>query len=64
MRVGLSFGGGRKLGKTHQNVLVFVKGDWRKAHAALGSVEGEFGEIGAETVDELEGPLEEPQADE
>lgn len=25
---------GRKLGKTHQNVLGFVKGDWRKAAAA------------------------------
>lgn len=28
------FEAGRKLGKTHQNVLVFVKGDWRKATAA------------------------------
>jgi DNA modification methylase/ParB-like chromosome segregation protein Spo0J len=29
----------RKLGKTHQNVLVFVKGDPRKATAALGPVD-------------------------
>jgi DNA modification methylase len=25
----------RKLGKTHQNILVFVKGDWKKAVAAI-----------------------------
>lgn len=31
MRVTRQFDGGRKLCKTHQNVLVFVKGDWRKA---------------------------------
>ncbi|MDQ2987458.1 MAG: DNA methyltransferase [Armatimonadota bacterium] len=31
MRVTRQFNGGRKLCKTHQNVLVFVKGDWRKA---------------------------------
>lgn len=36
------FTGGRKLGKTHQNVLIFVKGDWRKAHEACGSLEGLF----------------------
>ena len=29
----------RKLGKTHQNVLVFVKGDARKAADACGPVE-------------------------
>lgn len=38
---------GRKLGKTHQNVLVFVKGDWRAATTRLGDVE--FGEIGDES---------------
>lgn len=31
MRMAGQFNGGRKLGKTHQNVLVFVKGDWEKA---------------------------------
>ena len=35
MRVTKQFNAGRKLCKTHQNVLVFVKGDWRKAVAAL-----------------------------
>ena len=30
MRIRRQFNGGRKLGKAHQNVLVFVKGDWRK----------------------------------
>jgi hypothetical protein len=34
MRVTKQFNAGRKLCKTHQNVLVFVKGDWRKAAAA------------------------------
>jgi hypothetical protein len=29
------FRAGRKLGKTHQNVLIFVKGDWRRATAAI-----------------------------
>jgi DNA modification methylase len=31
MRVTRQFNGGRKLCKTHQNVLVFVKGDWKRA---------------------------------
>jgi DNA modification methylase len=39
IRVGRQFEAGRKLGKTHQNVLVFVKGDWRKATEACGPVE-------------------------
>lgn len=43
MRVNRQFSIGRKLGKTHQNVLVFCKGDWRKAAEAVGPVE--FGEI-------------------
>lgn len=34
MRVSKQFSAGRKLCKTHQNVLVFVKGDWRRAAAA------------------------------
>ena len=33
MRVTRQFNGGRKLCKTHQNVLVFCKGDWRRAAA-------------------------------
>ena len=33
----------RAMGKTHQNVLVFVKGDAKVAAAAVGDVE--FGEI-------------------
>ncbi len=51
MRAGNSFNGTRKIGKTHQNVLVFIKGDAKKATQAMGKVE--FGEIetedGAET---------------
>jgi len=43
IRVGKQFEAGRKLGKTHQNVLVFVKGDPRKATEAVGSVE--YGDI-------------------
>lgn len=34
IRTSRLFGPGRKLGKSHQNVLVFVKGDWRAACAA------------------------------
>jgi hypothetical protein len=33
MRVTKQFTSGRKMAKTHQNVLVFVKGDWRKSAA-------------------------------
>jgi hypothetical protein len=39
IRVGKQFSSGRKLGKTHQNVLVFVKGDPRTATAWCGPVE-------------------------
>jgi DNA modification methylase len=39
LRVGRSFETSRKLGKTHQNVLVFVKGDAKKATNAIGPVE-------------------------
>jgi len=39
IRVGRQFASGRKLGKTHQNVLVFVKGDGKKATQACGPVE-------------------------
>lgn len=43
IRVGRQFTAGRKLGKTHQNVLVFVKGDPIKATRAIG--ECDFGDI-------------------
>jgi hypothetical protein len=39
IRVGKQFASGRKLGKTHQQVLVFVKGDARQATAACGPVD-------------------------
>lgn len=35
MRVTKQFEAGRKFAKTHQNVLVFCKGDWRKAAKAI-----------------------------
>lgn len=35
MRINRQFPSGRKLVKTHQNVLVFVKGDWKKAAAEI-----------------------------
>lgn len=38
IRVGRQFNKSRKLGKTHQNVLTFCKGDWRKAAKRLGDV--------------------------
>ncbi len=46
IRVARQFEISRKLGRTHQNVLVFVKGDPRKATEACGAVE--FGEISIE----------------
>jgi hypothetical protein len=36
IRVGRTFSAGRKLGKTHQNILVFVKGDAKRAAEACG----------------------------
>ena len=48
IRVPRQFDAGRKLGKTHQNVLVFVKGDWRKATQACGPVKVCFDGPGAE----------------
>jgi predicted transcriptional regulator len=38
VRAGAQFRGSRKLGRTHQNVLVFVKGDPEAAAAACGPV--------------------------
>ena len=43
IRAGKQFAATRKLGKTHQDCLVFVKGDPRKATEAIGEVE--FGEL-------------------
>lgn len=43
IRVGKQFSSGRKLGKTHQNILVFVKGDGKKAAQACGEVEVDLG---------------------
>lgn len=51
IRVGRQFESSRKLGKTHQNVLVFCKGDPKKATVACGEVafadisDSEFGEL-------------------
>ncbi len=39
IRVARQFEAGRKLGKTHQNVLVFIKGDAKKATQAIGPVD-------------------------
>lgn len=39
IRAGRQFSAGRKVGKTHQNVLVFVKGDSKRATEACGEVE-------------------------
>jgi len=43
LRAGRTFAATRKLGKTHQNVLVFLKGDARKAVSRCG--ECDFGDI-------------------
>ena len=40
VRVGKQFEAGRKLGKTHQNVLVFVKGDGKRSGKACGQPVG------------------------
>ena len=39
IRAGRQFSSGRKLGKTHQNILVFVKGEGKKAATRCGTVE-------------------------
>lgn len=53
IRIGRQFEGYRKLGKTHQNVLVFCKGDPGKAVAACGPVEVSLPGDGAEYGEEL-----------
>lgn len=54
MRTAKQFASSRKLGKTHQNVLVFVKGDAKAATKAVGEVE--FGEIPVDEPDALHIP--------
>lgn len=49
IRVRKQFESGKKLGKTHQNVLIYVKGDWKKAAAGVGAVE--FGDDPFEDVE-------------
>jgi hypothetical protein len=39
IRVGKQFTAGRKLGKTHQNVLVFIKGDSKIATEYCGDID-------------------------
>ena len=43
IRAGKQFEATRKLGKTHQNILVFLKGDAKRAVEAIGAVE--FGDL-------------------
>ena len=43
IRAGRAFESARKLGKTHQNILIFCNGDPKQATAAIGPVE--FGEV-------------------
>jgi DNA modification methylase len=50
IRVGRQFSGGRKLGKTHQNVLVFYNGD-PKAIKTEFSGECQFGELTEDAVE-------------
>ena len=50
IRVGNQFEISRKLGKMHQNVLVFVKGDPREAVEAIGSIE--YGTFDLDTLAE------------
>ena len=38
MRAGKAMRATRKIGKTHQNILVFVKGDPKKAVADMGDI--------------------------
>lgn len=53
VRAGRVFEAGRKLCKVHQNVLVFVKGDWKKATAAVGACE--WGELSSSDENALIG---------
>jgi DNA modification methylase len=50
IRAGKQFSASRKLGKTHQNVLVFVKGDGKKAAQACGIVEIDLSIFESESI--------------
>lgn len=52
IRAGRQFSASRKLGKTHQNILIFVKGDGKKASQACGEVEIRMPEETAEEFGE------------
>jgi len=52
IRAGKQFSASRKLGKTHQNILVFCKGDPRKAAEDCGVVEVDESMFGEVLVDE------------
>jgi len=52
LRIGKMFNGSRKLGKAHQQCLIFVKGDPKKATQAIGEVE--FGEIEAPDLEKAD----------
>lgn len=58
IRAGKQFSVSRKLGKTHQNVLVFVKGDGKRAAAACGEIETP--DLDALMDEDDEGPGDEP----
>ena len=51
IRAGKQFSASRKLGKTHQNVLVFLKGDAKRAVARCGTVEVDAALLDAEAAD-------------
>lgn len=44
IRIGKQFASGRKLGKTHQNILVFVKGSGQLATQNCGAISKEYEE--------------------
>ncbi len=50
LRAGKTFSNSRKLGKTHQNVLVFVKGDGKKAAIACGQITVDLGMLESEGI--------------
>lgn len=54
IRVGRQFDAGRKIGKTHQNVLVFLKGDSKKAAEYCGKIEGMTELLDLATADSAE----------
>ena len=51
IRAGKQFSASRKLGKTHQNVLVFVKGDGKRAAKACGDVQIDLSAVEEATND-------------